>query len=87
MSTVQLENIDPAPVRAGEFNSEFFSWLCVLVDSLNYTITQLQAAITQTNTTTEITTISPGFANGTLFYDSTTNQLKAKVNGVIVVLA
>lgn len=38
-------------------------------------------------TTAEITTLAPDLPNGAILYDTTTNQLKGKVNGSIVVIA
>lgn len=37
-------------------------------------------------TTAQITEISPDMPNGTIWYDSTTNQLKGKINGVVTVI-
>lgn len=38
-------------------------------------------------TTANITTIAPDMPNGTLWYDTDTNELKGKINGVVVVIA
>lgn len=37
-------------------------------------------------TTTQITQIATSMPNGTLWYDSTTNQLKGKINGVVTLI-
>ncbi len=86
--TLHLDSIDAVPLAADQFSFEFRSWLAALVDNLNYTISQLQAnTIAPSYTTTEITAMAPDADNGALFYDTTTNELKAKVNNIIVVIA
>jgi hypothetical protein len=37
-------------------------------------------------TTTQITNVASTMPNGTLWYDTTTNQLKGKINGVVTVI-
>lgn len=38
-------------------------------------------------TTTQISNIQSQMPNGTLWYDTNTNELKGKINGVVVVIA
>jgi hypothetical protein len=89
--TITLERIDSVPLQSDNFSTEFSSWLSILCDSLNEVIQQLEDYINlpfaPSLTTVQITALPTTTPNGTLVYDSTTNQLKAKVNGVIVVLA
>lgn len=89
--SIILERIDPVPLEADNFSVEFSSWLSVLSDSLNALIQQLEEYINlpyaPSLTTVQITALPSTTPNGTLIYDSTTNQLKAKVNNVIVVIA
>lgn len=86
-----LERVNSYTAAASEFTFEYSSWLATLIDTLNTTIQIIQDTLNQTSapqfTTAQITTLALTSPNGTLWYDTTTNQLKAKVNGVVVVLA
>ncbi len=94
MANVNLDRVDSVILDAELFSSEFNSWLSVLVDSLNETIQEIQnqfngisdGLVVPQKTTAEITTLAATASNGTQWYDTTTNQLKAKINGVVVVI-
>ncbi len=86
-----LERIDSLPTLSNsEFSFEFNSWLAVMIDTLNEALATIQDELNQTVapsfTTAQITTLALTAPNGSLWYDTTTNQLKAKVNGVVVVI-
>jgi len=90
--SIFLQRIDAfSPATDAEFSFSYTTWLAVLIDTLNEIIRVIQDALNQTSapqyTTTQITALAVDAPNGTLWYDITTNQLKAKVNGVVVVLA
>lgn len=90
-----LDRIDSAPISDSDFDHQFLQWIWVLVDTLNESILKIQDAINGFDdglvapsfTTAQITALAVTAANGTMWYDSTTNELKAKVNGVVVVIA
>lgn len=87
-----LQRIDAfSPAADSEFSFSYITWLSVLIDTLNEIIATIQDALNQTSapqyTTAQITTLALTSPNGTLWYDITTNELKALVNGVVVVLA
>lgn len=89
-----LERVNAAPISNSNFTFEFNSWVSVLVDTLNETIATIQDEINRYDnglyapqyTTAQITALALTAPNGTMWYDTTTNQLKAKVNGVVVVI-
>jgi len=91
---VFLERVNTVALAGSTFTFEFNSWLSTLVDTLNETITLIQNELNRYDnglfapqfTTAEITTLALTAANGTMWYDTTTNQLKAKINGVVVVI-
>lgn len=93
--SVFLERVNSAPLSNSGFTFEFNSWVSILVDTLNEVIANIQDEINRYDnglyapqfTTAQITTLAATAANGTMWYDTTTNQLKAKVNGVVVVIA
>lgn len=76
--------------KEDHFSPEFQTWVSNLIDTLNTNLTKLQTEVNQviapSYTTAEITTLAASSPNGTLWYDTTTNELKAKVNNVVVVL-
>jgi hypothetical protein len=86
-----LQRIDAAPVIGTNFTVFFTQWLAVLVDTLNEIITTTQNSINETvapsYTTAQITTLALTASNGTFWYDTDTNEIKALVNGVVVVIA
>ncbi|RLA22963.1 MAG: hypothetical protein DRQ62_07085 [Gammaproteobacteria bacterium] len=86
---VFLERINAVPVVNREFSFEFLQWLTTMVDSLNSVLEQIQdnVGVAQQYTTVQITANLAAWPNGQLFYDTTLNQLQAKVNGALVVLA
>lgn len=89
---IYLETINSVPLSSDEFSQDFESWLSSLVDTLNENIVTIEDSINGTAranhyTTAEITALAPTVPNGTFFYDTDTNQLKAKVNSVVVVIA
>lgn len=86
-----LQRIDAAPIQGTNFPVFFQQWLAVLVDTLNEMIGTTQGAINvnvaPSFTTAQITTLAMTASNGTFWYDTDTNQIKAKVNNVVVVIA
>lgn len=87
-----LQRIDAfSPAADSEFSFSYITWLAVLIDTLNGIISTIQDRLNQTSapqyTTVQITALAVDAPNGTLWYDTDTNELKAKVNGVVVVLA
>lgn len=90
-----LEKINAAPLNNEEFSFQMNSWISVLVDTLNEILVQIEDGLNRFDnglvapsfTTAEITALAVSATNGTLWYDTTTNQLKAKVNNVVVVIA
>jgi hypothetical protein len=93
--SVFLDRVNSVPSPGDGFSFEFNSWLSVLVDTLNETLSLIQNELNRYDnglyapqfTTAQITTLSATAADGTMWYDTTTNELKAKVNGVVVVIA
>ena len=85
---IPLDRVDSVPIAADEFSEQFTSWLIGLVDSFNINVQSLEDHLFAPQyTTTEITALAISDPNGAIYYDTTTNQLKAKVNGVVVVIA
>ncbi len=88
---VNLVRIDAVPLQSQQFTPEFERWLANLVDSINETIQQLEDLFNNgltapSKTTAEITALAATMPNGTLWYDTDTNQIKAKSNGIVVVV-
>ncbi len=87
---INLERTDSVVLEGNSFTREFFSWITTLVDSLNTTIEQIENYVNlpyaPSFTTAQIATLSVNAPNGSWYYDTDTNQLKAKVNGVVVVI-
>lgn len=92
--TTFLERINAVPIENENIDMQFHFWLVNLVDTMNESLDILERNINVYNngliapsfTTTEITTLAVSAANGTMWYDTDTNQLKAKVNGAVVVI-
>jgi len=90
-----LDKIDSAPLADDDFSFSFNSWVSNTVDALNETILDIQnqfngisnGLVVPQLTTAQITILALTAPDGVLWYDTTTNQLKAKVNGVVVVIA
>lgn len=87
-----FERIDSVPLQSDSFSQDFESWLSVTVDSLNETLKNLQSfteasPVAKHYTSVEIINLLPVVPNGYFFYDTDTNELKAKVNDAIVVIA
>jgi hypothetical protein len=87
---VNLNRINAVPLAEETFSAEFKSWVSVLVDSLNQEIgtivTELNRVVPPSFTTVQITTLAVTAPNGEMWYDTDTNEIKAKVNGVVVVV-
>lgn len=88
---VNLVRVDAVPLKADKFSAEFERWLVTLVDSINETIQQIEDSFNNgitapSYTTAQITTLALTAPNGTFWYDTDTNQIKAKSNGVVVVV-
>jgi len=85
---IPLDKIDSVPLEADNFSVEFRSWVTLLVDSFNINVQTLEDnLIAPQYTTAEITALAVSDPNGAIYYNTSTNQLQAKVNGVVVVLA
>lgn len=90
-----LDRVNSVPINNDKFSFEINLWLANLVDVLNENYLTLENAINLYNnglivpsfTTVEITDLATAAPNGTMWYDTTTNNLKAKVNGIVVILA
>lgn len=65
-------------------------WFASLVDTVNQAFddveTKVNVTVAPSFTTAEITALAVSAPNGSLYYDTSTNELKAKVNGVVVVI-
>ena len=91
MTNLFLDRIDAAPMQGNEqFTFELQRWFSTLVDTMN---TSLEVIQNQFNglaapqyTTAQITTLALSAPNGALWYDTDTNNIKAKVNGSVVVV-
>ena len=85
-----LDRIDAVPLGYDDLSFELDSWLSLVPDTLNENFQEIELAFNNLAapqyTTLEITTLAVDAPNGALWYDTTTNQLKAKVNGVVVVI-
>ncbi len=86
-----LEFVDTVPLEGNEqLTFELQRWLTTLADTINSSFQQLQDSINNLAapqfTTAQITALAAHAPNGALFYDTDTDQLKAKVNGIVVVL-
>lgn len=91
-----LDRIDPAPLQSDDFSFEFNSWLSILVDTLNETITEIQdhingegdATFITRKTTVEITVlidmnVQPVLPVGSLWFDTTINKLRVLVTEAV----
>ena len=85
-----LDRIDSAPLRSVNFDYEFNQWICVLVDSLNENINDIQNALNLLSsgiyTSAQILSMNSSgqLSNGILLYDSTNNVYVGKQNGALV---
>jgi len=88
---LNLDRFDSVPLTADDFSFEFRVWLTILVDSLNQVIGTIESSFNNlaapSYTTVEIAALLADAPNGALFYDTDLDQLQAKVNGLLVVLA
>lgn len=88
VSISRVNTYSPAPQ---EFTFLFSSWISNTIDTINEAFNLIEARLNQLSapqfTTVQITALAVDAPNGTFWYDTTTDQLKAKVNGVVVVLA
>jgi hypothetical protein len=91
---VFLDRIDSAPINNDEFSFDFNSWLSVMIDTLNEDILLIQNSLNGFNdgliapsfTTAQIAILALTAVNGTMWYNTDTNHLVAKINGVVVVV-
>jgi hypothetical protein len=89
-----LDRIDSAPINNNEFSFEFNSWVSVMIDTINQDLELIQNSLNGFNdgliapsfTTAQIAALALTAANGTLWYNTDTNHLVAKINGVVVVV-
>jgi hypothetical protein len=88
---ITLQRVDTVPIEGNKFTFEFQQWVATLVDSLNTTISEIEARLNVVEapnyTTDEITALAVAAPNGSFWYDSILNQIKAKSNNVVVVIA
>jgi hypothetical protein len=93
--SVFIDRIDAAPLDDDDFSFSFNSWVSNTVDVLNEDLADIQnqfngisdGLVVPQKTTIQITALALTAPNGTLWYDITTNQLKALVNGVVTVIS
>ncbi len=84
---VRLTRIDSVPLTGNNFTNEMNQWLTTLVDTLNSTLQQIEdELIAPSYTTAQITVLAVTAPNGSFWYDTDTNQIKALSNGVVVVV-
>ena len=89
---INLIRVDSAPIRDEDFSPELSRWFPSVVDSVNESFQLLEDTVNTfaapQYTTVQITAfgLDPNVPNGSIFYDTTSNQLKAKVNNAIQVL-
>lgn len=82
-----LQRVDSVPLPGNDLTNELNQWLTTLVDTLNTTFQQIEdALIAPSYTTAQITALAVTAPNGSFWYDTDTNQIKAKSNGVVVVV-
>ncbi len=85
-----LDRIDSAPIAESDFDAQFLQWICVLVDTLNENISDLQNAInflTSPNLTAvqiAAMNLAGQFGNGILLYDTTNNEYVGMQSGALV---
>lgn len=85
VNAVRYDLVPPPPIQDVEFHPVFEQWLCSITDVLNNYIASMNPTALSRFTTEEITELYVGWPNGSMVYDVTTNQIKAKVNGAMVV--
>lgn len=82
-----LQRVDSVPLAGNDLTMELNQWLTTLVDSLNTTFQQIEdALVAPSYTTAQITTLAVTAPNGSIWYDTDTNEIKALVNGIVVVV-
>lgn len=97
MAVLHLTKIDSCPLQEDQLSFALKSWMSVLTDTLNSTISSIETALNGLSqygltvpslTTSEINDISSSAPNGTLWYctDSSPPVIVAKVNDVLVSL-
>lgn len=97
MAQINLDRVDAAPwLDDNKIDYQLKRWITILVDTLNTTIGEIETALNALSqfgltapsfTTIQITALAINAPNGTMWYDTSTNQLKGKINGVVVVIA
>ena len=93
--TTFLTRIDSAPLQDLDLSTDFEVWISNLVDTLNDDLNLIQDSVNLYNdglkfpqfTTAEITALALTADDGTSWYDTDTNNIKAKIGGVVVVVA
>lgn len=88
--SIVLQRVDAVPLAGNQLDFLFQHWLITLVDGLNTTIEQIEARLNVVElpqlTTVQIMALAVDAPNGSLFYDTSTNQIKAKSNNIVVVI-
>jgi len=91
MAAIFLERVNSVPLGDDKLSPSLEQWFSNTVDTVNHSFTQVDDAFNNlaapSYTTVEIAALLSAAPNGSLYYDVTLNQLQAKVNGVLVVLA
>lgn len=89
---VFLERIDGVPIHGNEqLTFELQRWLTTLVDTLNSTIEEIQGYVqfgltAPSYTTAQITDLAVNAPNGSMWYDIDSDNLKAKINGIVTII-
>lgn len=96
MTAISLERIDSVPLQGTEFTFEMQRWLATLVDNLNTTIGLLESTLNQfvlvnglvmpQYTAAQISALAVDAVNGTLWYNTTTNQVDAFSNSTVKIV-
>lgn len=94
---LMLPRIDACPVQEDDLTRELKMWLSVLVDTINSDLEIIETDLNSfasprgltapSHTTVEITALAMDAPNGSFWYDTDTNNIKAKSNGVVVIIA
>jgi len=85
-----LERINAVPLFSDDFSDEFQSWLSILIDSVNTTLTMIENAFNNglsapQYTSAQIATLSATAPDGTIWYatDASPPTLVFKMNGAL----
>jgi hypothetical protein len=87
--TIELERVNNVPLYGiGQLDPDLQRWLLTLVDSLNTTIGEIEAAFALLPVTrltaAQIGALGAGFPDGVMVYDTTNDVYVGKENGNLV---